>query len=88
MPLAETDPFHSALAFRALVGQPRAAVEHLFRYVIEQVVIAAIPPEALILPAGSSDGEPGDQDFVEDARRQLAARDFVGLRAAVAALLG
>jgi hypothetical protein len=31
---AEIDPFHSALAFRALVGQPRAAVEHLFRYVI------------------------------------------------------
>jgi two-component system chemotaxis sensor kinase CheA len=88
VPLAETDPFHSALAFRALVGQPRAAVEHLFRYVIEQVTIAAIPPEALILPAGSPDGEPGDQDFVEDARRQLAARDFVGLRAAVAALLG
>ena len=54
VPLAETDPFHSALAFRALVGQPRAEVEHLFRYVIEQVTIVAVPPEALILPAGDA----------------------------------
>ena len=33
------------------------------------------------------DGGPGDQDFVEDARRRLAARDFAGLRNAVAGIL-
>ena len=86
-PLAETDPFHCALAFRALVGQPRGEVEHLFRYVIEQVAIVAVAPEALILPDGDADGGPGDQDFVEDARRRLAARDFAGLRNAVAGVL-
>ena len=87
VPLAETDPFRCAVAFRALVGQPRGEVEHLFRYVIEQVAIVPVSPEALILPDGDADGEPGDQDFVKDARRQLAARDFTGLRNAVAGIL-
>ncbi len=87
-PLAETDPFHSALAFRALTGQPRGEVEHLFRYVIDQVTIVAVPAEALILPGGDADAGPGHRDFVENAERLLAARDFAGLRAAVATLLG
>ena len=88
MPLAETDPFRCAVAFRALVGQPRGEVEHLFRYVIEQVAIVPVSPEALILPDGEIEGEPGDQDFVEDARRRLAARDFAGLRKPSRALSG
>ena len=88
VPLAETDPFQSLLAFRALVAQPRGEVEHLFRYVIEQVDIVSIPPEALILPEGDAGGESLHQDFFEDAGLRLAARDFVGLRSAVATLLG
>jgi two-component system chemotaxis sensor kinase CheA len=84
--LAETDPFHSALAFRALIAQPRGEVEHLFRYVIDQVEIAAIRPEALILPAGDPDGMPGDPDFVREARARLLARDFAGLRTVIATL--
>jgi two-component system chemotaxis sensor kinase CheA len=88
LPLAETDPFHSALAFRALAGQPRGEVEHLFRYVIEQVAIVSVAPEALILPAGDPDDGPVDQRFVDDARLRLAARDFAGLRTAVATRLG
>jgi two-component system, chemotaxis family, sensor kinase CheA len=87
-PLAETDPFRSALAFRALTGQPRGEVEHLFRYVIEQVAIVPVRPEALILPVGDANSAPAHQDFVDDARLRLAARDFAGLRAAVATLLG
>ena len=86
-PLSETDPFHSALGFRALVGQPRTEVEHLFRYVLEQVTIVAVPPEALIVPVGESIGERLDQDFIENARRRLAARDFADLRAAIATRL-
>lgn len=88
VPLSETDPFHCALAFRALVAQPRVEIEHLFRYVIEQVAIAAVAPEALIIPTGDADGEAGDQDFIENAIRLLAARDFAGLRTAVATHLG
>jgi two-component system chemotaxis sensor kinase CheA len=85
--LAETDPFRSALAFRALVAQPRAEVEHLFRYVIDQVIIAAVPPEALILPAGDLVNGRIDPEPAEHARQSLGARDFAGLRIAVAALL-
>ena len=87
VPLAETDPFHSALAFRALVAQPRAEVEHLFRYVIEQVTIVAVPPETLILPVGDLVNQRVLPPLAEDARRRLGARDFAGLRIAVAGLL-
>jgi two-component system chemotaxis sensor kinase CheA len=45
--LSETDPFRSALAYNALVAQPRGEIEHLFRYVIDQVVIASVPADAL-----------------------------------------
>ncbi len=85
--LAELDPFHCALAFRALTAQPRGEVEHLFRYVIDQVAIDAVPPEALILPVGISDSDPGALNFIQDARQRLSARDIAGLRAAVATLL-
>jgi two-component system, chemotaxis family, sensor kinase CheA len=87
VPLSETDPFRSALAFRALVAQSRSEVEHLFRYVIEQVVIVTVPPEALILPVGDSVNERVLPHLVEDARRGLEARDFSGMRIAVAGLL-
>jgi two-component system, chemotaxis family, sensor kinase CheA len=87
VPLAETDPFCCALSFRALVAQPRAEVEHLFRYVIEQAVIAAVPPEALILPVGDLVHERMLPHRAEDARRRLEARDFSGLRLVVAELL-
>lgn len=86
--LSETDPFHCGLAFRALVAQPRVEIEHLFRYVIEQVAIAAVAPEALIIPAGPADGEAADPEFLEDARRLLTARDYPGLRTAIEAWRG
>ena len=89
VPLAETDPFHSALAFRALVGQPRAEVEHLFRYVIEQVAIVAVPPEALILPDG--DAQTANQAIRISSRTpddSWRRRDFAGLRNAVAGFSG
>jgi two-component system, chemotaxis family, sensor kinase CheA len=82
--LSDTDPFLSVLAFNALTGQPRGEVEHLFRYVIDQVAIVAIPPETLIAPIGDPGGAPGDPDFVKDARQRLLARDFAGLRIAIA----
>ena len=88
VPLSETDPFHSALAFRALVGQPRAEVEHLFRYVIEQVTIVAVPPEALILPAGSSVASLAIRISSRMPDVGWRRRDFAGLRTAVATLLG
>jgi two-component system chemotaxis sensor kinase CheA len=87
LPLVDTDPFHCALAFRALTAQPRGEVEHLFRYVIDQVAIDAVPPEALILPVGASGGDPAAPDFARDARQRLSTRDIAGLRAAVATLL-
>jgi two-component system chemotaxis sensor kinase CheA len=87
-PLAEVDPFRCTLAFQALVAQSRPDVAHLFRYVSEQVTIAAVPVEALVVPAGNPSSDPVDANFVEDARQRLARRDLAGLRRAAAAVLG
>ena len=85
--LEETDPFRCTLSFRALVAQPRGELEHLFRYVIEQVSITALAPEALVLPTGESGLLDDHQAFVADATARLAARDWAGIRNSVATLL-
>lgn len=50
------DPYRCVLRFRALTAAPRSEIEYLFRYVIEQVHLAPVSPEALISqPAGDAD---------------------------------
>lgn len=72
--LAEVDPFQSSLGFHALVVQPRSEIEHLFRYVIEQVSITAIGPNALIAPTGDVSSAPVHKNVADDARKRLAVR--------------
>ena len=48
------DPYCCVLRFRMLTAAPRHEIEHLFRYVIEQVRLATVTPEAL----ASMPGEP------------------------------
>jgi len=52
------DPYRCILRFRALSTAPRAEVETLFRYVVEQVQVAVVPPQALISLSGDSNSEP------------------------------
>jgi two-component system chemotaxis sensor kinase CheA len=42
--LEELDPFQCNLRLRAIAAAPRAALDHLFRYVTDQVEIAGLPP--------------------------------------------
>jgi two-component system chemotaxis sensor kinase CheA len=84
VPLGETDPFRSTLAFRALSSQARGEVEYLLRYAIDQVTVTAIAPEALLFSGSKPDDESGDEDFVREARSYLEVRDFASLRLAIA----
>ncbi|MFZ1107274.1 MAG: chemotaxis protein CheA [Rhodomicrobium sp.] len=45
--LDDLDPYRSNFIFRALTLAPRDEVAHLFRYVIDQVSIMALPPGSL-----------------------------------------
>jgi two-component system chemotaxis sensor kinase CheA len=52
--LADFDPYACRLRFRALSTAPRAEIEHLFRYVADQVRLIEIPAERLAAPGGTA----------------------------------
>ncbi|MDR3517428.1 MAG: chemotaxis protein CheA [Azospirillaceae bacterium] len=81
------DPYRCVLCFRALAAMPRVEVETLFRYVVEQVRVASVPPELLISLTGDPNGGPVYGDFVDEAYPLIAAGDWPPLRRAVGALL-
>jgi len=85
--LEHVDPFRCALVLRCLAVQPRQEIEHLFRYVLDQVTIATVSPETLIKPEGAPGGGSDYDAFVLDARARLAKRDWPGLRQSAAGLL-
>jgi two-component system chemotaxis sensor kinase CheA len=80
------DPYRCVVRFRALATASRTELEELFRYVVEQVRIAPVPPYALISLAGTVNGGPVYGDFVAEAPRLIAAADWPALRRAVGAL--
>ncbi|PKU26611.1 chemotaxis protein CheA [Telmatospirillum siberiense] len=80
------DPYRCVLRFRALTTAPRADIEALFRYVVEQVRVAAVPPPALISVGGDRHEGPVYGDFVDDARRLIVAGDWPAFRQAIGAL--
>ena len=81
------DPYACHLRFRALTTTPRLEIEPLFRYVIEQVALVTVAPQALVIPAGVAGGGPVYGDFLEEALPLCAAGDWPALRRAVEALL-
>jgi two-component system, chemotaxis family, sensor kinase CheA len=81
------DPYRCILRFRALVAAPRPDVEALFRYVVEQVAMAAVPPHALILVSGDSTCDPVAAEFVAAARHLTETADWHALRHLVDSLL-
>lgn len=85
--LAKLDCYRCQTDFHLLSCAPRAAIEELFRYTPEQVVIQAVAPLALVVPAGHPNGGPVYGDFVAEALALLAANDDAGLDAAARTLL-
>jgi len=83
----ELDPHVCAVRFGVLSSASRGEVEHVFRYVAEQVRIDALSPEALIRPAGEDGTSPVHGDFLDNARVLAAARDNAGLARAARALI-
>ncbi|MFL9826718.1 chemotaxis protein CheW [Rhodoplanes sp. SY1] len=81
------DPYQCNLEFFLLSNGPRVEIEHLFRYVLEQVEIEQIQAEVLIRLAGEHHAGPVHDDFADDARALVAAQDWATLRDATAALL-
>lgn len=81
------DPYRCVLRFRALAAAPAVEIESLFRYVIEQVRMAPIPPHALVTVTGGVSSNPVYGDFVDQARPLIPAKDWAALKRAVGALL-
>ena len=86
--LDRLDPYRCALRFRALTVAPRHGIEHLFRYVIEQINIAPVTPEALVsiqgdLPGGLDDAAA----FASTGEALAAAGDWAGLSRSTELLL-
>ncbi|MBF0562307.1 MAG: chemotaxis protein CheA [Alphaproteobacteria bacterium] len=82
------DPYTCNLVFTLVCRAARAEVEHLFRYVPDQVMIVPLSLDALILPRGRADGGPVVDDFAVTAARLCDRNDQAGLVQAAEALLG
>jgi two-component system chemotaxis sensor kinase CheA len=65
-PPAEFDPYVCQLRFYALSSAPRTELDHLFRYVSEQVEIVEIAPAHLAQPSGSADVDAACAAFARD----------------------
>ncbi|CAK0767444.1 two-component system, chemotaxis family, sensor kinase CheA [Gammaproteobacteria bacterium] len=86
-PLAELDAYRCILRFSGVSSGPRSAVEERFRYVPDQVTVAAASPVVLVVPAGGPNGGPVYDDFVGDAIAHLERQDWQGLRRITSTLL-
>ncbi|MBI5112219.1 MAG: chemotaxis protein CheA [Rhodovulum sp.] len=85
--IGDLDPYQCNLEFFLLSNGARVEIEHLFRYVSEQVEIEQIQADALIRITGDHHAAPVHKDFADEARALVAAQDWAALRDATAALL-
>jgi two-component system chemotaxis sensor kinase CheA len=85
--LTEMDCYRSVLDYHMLIAAQRAELNEYFRYVPDQVHIAALTPFSLVIPQGHPNGGPVYGDFVAEALDLLAKDDLVGLESATRALL-
>ncbi|ACR32312.1 chemotaxis protein CheA [Burkholderia glumae] len=84
---AELDIYRCQIVFHALSGADGDELDHLFRYVAEQVVCHPLPAAALVWPPGQAGSWPDDRDFPRRARALLDGGDTDGLRQYVHAQL-
>jgi two-component system chemotaxis sensor kinase CheA len=87
-PLADFDPYVCRLRFRALSTAPRAELDHLFRYVSDQVMLLDITPEQLIVPAGGAGVDDACRSFTETCFPLIVDGRFGELGEHAATLLG
>ncbi len=79
-PLAEIDPYLCNIDIGVLSAAPLDEIDHLFRYMPEQMETLTIEPEWLVGLAGVP-GEPEPiGDFSTEAEHLLETEDFDGLR--------
>ena len=78
-PLDLIDPYICNLVFTLVCRAPRTEVEHLFRYVPDQVVIVPLGLDALIMPRGGAEGGQLFNDFAVTAAGLCARDDYAGL---------
>jgi two-component system chemotaxis sensor kinase CheA len=64
--LADFDPYACRLRFRALSTAPRTELEHLFRYVADQVRMTEIAPERLAVASGIHEVDADSADFCQE----------------------
>jgi two-component system chemotaxis sensor kinase CheA len=85
--LIELDAYQCVLDFDVLTTATPTEVQAHFRYVPEQIQIAAIHALSLAIPQGNPNGGPVYEDFVEDALAFLDSGDLAGLGRAVRSML-
>jgi two-component system chemotaxis sensor kinase CheA len=83
----EFDPYVCRLRFRALSTAPIAELEHLFRYVADQVRIVELPPERLAVPSGLEGADAQTQAFAGACAKWIAAGRLGEVREKALALL-
>lgn len=85
--LPELDAYRCLLDFHVLSTATIEELNEFYRYVPDQIVIAAVPSESLIIPQGDPNGGPVYDDFVTDALRLLHDGNRQGLSLAIQSML-
>jgi two-component system chemotaxis sensor kinase CheA len=85
--IADFDPYACSLRFCALTTAPRAELDHLFRYVSDQVEIDEIRPEHLALPQGSLQADSQCDAFTDECLALIADGQLADVRERAGALL-
>ncbi len=81
--LTELDAYRCLLDFEMLSTASLEELNEFFRYVTDQVTIAELSGEALIIPVGDVDGEPADEECIASSLRFLEEGNLEGLGQAV-----
>jgi two-component system chemotaxis sensor kinase CheA len=85
--LATLDAYRCMLNYQLLTAAPGEELDEYYRYVPDQVRRVAVQPLLLALPAGDTDGDPEDEDFIITAVGLLEAGHQEELGRAVRARL-
>ncbi|MXV06956.1 MULTISPECIES: chemotaxis protein CheW [unclassified Xanthomonas] len=86
-PPTELDIYRCQVVFQALSSASAEALDHLFRYVTEQVVRHPVPAAALVVAQGQPGAWADDAAFQQDALAVLEGGDLSALRQHVQARL-
>jgi two-component system chemotaxis sensor kinase CheA len=85
--LDEFDPYQCRLRFFALSTAPRAELEHLFRYVADQIRIGEIAADRFAVPAGTDAADVGAETFAAECVALIADGYLPKVRERALALL-